>query len=92
MPRQNRILYAIDRETGMIWSQVGRVFAIPILDFAGMKPENNWQMNYNLEKVPIEQLYGTYPNLIHTRKIPISAKNFHRAFWGMKPIKTKEGN
>jgi hypothetical protein len=86
--RQKRIQYAIDLDTGMVWSQVGNELAIPILDFAGMKPENNWEMKYNLGKFQSASISGA--ELVHTRKIPVKIKNAHRAFWGMKPLKEME--
>lgn len=83
--RQNRIMYAIDLDVGQVVSRVGDQYAWPILDFAGMRPENNWEMNYNLEKISIFAARAV--NLLHTRKIPVEIKNFHRKFWGMKPLK-----
>ena len=84
MSRFRTIQYMIDRETGMVWSRVNSEVAIPVLDFEGMKPENNFQTKYNLEKFDLSALYHT--NLIHTRKIPTELKNAHRKFLGMKPI------
>lgn len=85
MSRFRTIQYMIDRETGTVWSQVNSEVAIPVLDFAGMLPENNFKTEYNLEKFDISILYRA--NVIHTRKIPTKLKNAHRKFWGMKPIK-----
>lgn len=87
MSRQRRIEYMIDRDTGLVWSRVGSEVAIPVLDFAGMKPENSWMMNYSLEKFSIYHQGVINAWVIHTRKIPLKMKNFHRKFWGMKPIK-----
>lgn len=84
---EKRIQYAIDLELGMVWSKYENQLAIPILDFAGMKPENNWQMNYNLEKCSIDNI--RHAQLKWTRKIPIEIKNLHRQFWGMKSLKSK---
>lgn len=82
---QKRITYAIDLELGFVWSRYEDQLAIPILDFAGMKPENNWQMNYDLEKCPLNSMY--HAQLKWTRKIPIAIKNMHRKFWGMPLLK-----
>jgi hypothetical protein len=79
------ITYAIDLDTGLVVSRVGSQYAWPILDFEGMKPENNFETIYNLEKIPIFQANGT--SLRHTRKIPLEQKNLHREFWGMKKVK-----
>jgi hypothetical protein len=86
----NTIQYAFDTDTGTVWSRVGDQVAVPILDFAGMRPENNWQMNYKLEKMPVHELYGPSFYYLHwTKKLPLVIKNFHRKFWGMRPIKHK---
>ena len=82
-----RIRYGIDIDTGLAISQIyGEGYAIPVLDFAGMKPENNFKAIYNLEKF---DMYPTTYNLraVWTRKIPVKTKNHHRKFWGMKPLK-----
>jgi hypothetical protein len=85
MSRNRTITYMVDKETTTVWSRVGNEVAIPVLDFAGMKPENCWEMNYDLEKMDSSVLY--HANVIHTRKIPTGIKNIHRKFWGMKPIR-----
>jgi hypothetical protein len=85
------IQYAVDPENGVVYSAVLRHgsregFAIPVLDFAGMNPENNFEAKYNLEK--FENLdTGTWDRLRWTKKIPVAFKNLHREFWGMKPLK-----
>lgn len=86
MSRFRTIRYMVDKDDGMVYSQVNDEVAVPVLDFAGMKPENKWQMNYNLEKFSPFDVYP-HSNLLHTRKIPTELKNRHRTFWGMKPIK-----
>ena len=86
----NRIItYAIDKVSGMVFSQVGREIAVPVLDYEGMTPENNFQTKYYLEAVPALSAYiGT--DLRWTRKVPNALKNLHRAFWGgFKPLQGK---
>lgn len=80
-----RIHYGIDTDTGLVCSQIiGEGYAIPVLDFAGMKPENGWKGVYNLEKFA----RTCYPlRVVWTRKIPVETKNNHRKFWNMKPLK-----
>ena len=88
MSRGRRIQYALDLDTGTVWSRVGDEVAVPVLDFAGMLPENGWEMNYNLEKMKVHDIVrGTA--LQWTRKIPMAIKNLHRKFWGMKPLTPK---
>jgi hypothetical protein len=85
----NRIItYAIDKVSGLVFSQVGREIAFPVLDYKGMNPENNFRIKYYLEKGPALTAYiGT--DLRWSRKIPNAVKNVHRAFWNMKPLKGK---
>ena len=83
--RNTTIMYAIDMDTGLVISRVGDQYAWPILDFEGMKPENDFEMVYNLEKVPVHSTCDE--RLKHTRKISLEQKNFHREFWGMKKVK-----
>ena len=82
------ITYAIDRYTGLVFSRVGSEVAIPVLDWEGMKPENNFRTEYHLEIGSVHEAYqGT--DLKWTRKLSNNLKNIHRAFWGMKPLKGK---
>lgn len=82
------ITYAIEQNTGLVYSQVGSEIAVPVLDYDGMKPENNFQTRYDLEKSPVFAAHiGTA--FIWTRKIPNAIKNIHREFWGMKLLKGK---
>ncbi len=78
------IQYGIDQETGLIWSRVNSEIAVPILNYDGMQAENNYCMGYFLERMSILQATPTVNYLKWTRKIPITIKNIHRAFWGMK--------
>jgi len=81
----------IDMREGNVYSRVGSEVAIPVLDFDGMKPENNYETNYNLEKFPVLEVASDIINSVGTRKIPIEIKNKHRKFWGMKPLKPLKG-
>ncbi len=81
------ITYAIDLDTGLVVSRVGSELAWPILDYKGMNSENNFKMNYRLDKIPISTAFYYWAKLKHTRKIPIEIKNIHRRFWGFKELK-----
>ena len=89
MSRQRTIQYAIDKETGLVVSRVDNQYAWPVLDFVGMCPANNWDMQYNLEKFEFIDVYQSMHYLMWTRKIPNLLKNEHRIFWGKKPLKGK---
>lgn len=83
------IQYGIDGETGLIISKTDDNIAWPVLDFAGMKPENNWKMNYNLKKFKIVDVGQSIKYVKWTRKIPNEIKNMHRQFWGFKLLTGK---
>ena len=93
MARDKRIRYGVDLDTDMVISQRLDNFecAWPILVFEGANPDNNWQMDYELEKIKSTDIPNSvYYNIKWTRKIPIKVKNVHRKFWGMKPLKESE--
>ncbi len=89
--RNRTIQYAIDKETGLVWSRVGDQVAVPILDFKGMNASDGYKTHYYLEKMGVfVACIGT--DLKWTRKIHIEIKNMHRKFWGFKPLKAKDQN
>lgn len=83
------IMYAIDKKTGHIISRVDSEIAIPVLQYRDMKPENNFQTDYKLEKIPIINIPIGYSKLKWTCKVPLYIKNKHREFWGMKLLKRR---
>lgn len=83
------IQYAIETNTGMVVSRVEDKIYHPVLDFDGMKPENNWEIKYYFEEMPVTVLFGVYHYYKWTRKIPNKIKNFHRKHWGFKLLKGK---
>lgn len=81
------IQYAINLETGLVWSRVKSEIAFPVLDYDKMAPENNFTAPLILEKAPIFYMAGrVWEGLKWTRKIPKEIKNIHREFWGFKII------
>jgi hypothetical protein len=82
----NAVRYGIDGETGLVWSRVGSMVALPILQYDQMGPGDNFKTKYALEKFDVIELMGSLGLIQWTRKIPAHIKNFHREFWGMKPI------
>ncbi len=86
--KMRTIQYAIDTETRMVISRVDSELAWPVLDYDNMRPENNYTMNYYLEKITVFSVAGRVWNgLKWTRKIPRGIKNLHRQFWGMRRLK-----
>lgn len=46
----------------------------------------NGPTRYSLERIGVRSVRDEWHNLVWTRKIPLAAKNYHRKFWGMKPL------
>ena len=81
------IQYAINCETGFVWSRVGSEIAFPVLQYDKMLPENNFTAPIELEKEQFFVFTGqVWKGLKWTRKIPKVIKNKHRKFWGMKEL------
>lgn len=86
MARNRTIQYAVDAETGQIWSRVDDQLAVPVLDYRGMHPRDGSEMRYALYKIGIFEALVHEGCLTWTRKIPLKIKNLHRKFWGMKEL------
>jgi hypothetical protein len=83
----NRIItYAVEEDSGIVYSRVGSEVAIPVLDYEGMTPANNFATRYELEAFSIYAI-PRWGALKWTKKIPTALKNRHRAFWGFKPLR-----
>lgn len=80
------IQYAVDAESGMVISRIGSEIAVSVLQYDKMLPENNFQTQYELEKMDVIAIAPCWNHYKWTRKIPIDLKNLHRQFWGMKPL------
>lgn len=81
------ITYAIDPETGQVFSRVGSEMAIPVLDWDNMTPNNNFSTSYYLEKCNVLEIAGpTYNRLKWTRCIPTKIKNLHRVLFRFPPL------
>jgi hypothetical protein len=79
------ITYAYDTGTGLVISRVGSQVAISVLRFDKMTPENNFNTEYELEKISVFAILR-WDNYKWTKKVPVDVKNQHRKFWGMKKI------
>lgn len=80
------IFYFLDPTTGLIWSRMDDKVAIPILDFEGMRPEDNFSTNYLLEKHDLWDVISNFRYLtpVSYKKVPKKIKEEHRSFWGFK--------
>lgn len=84
------ISYAIYSVTGLVVSRVGDEVYHPILSYARMNAESNFQVSYHYERMSVFDLVPTWEHYTWTKKIPINIKNYHRKFWGFKPLENKE--
>ena len=88
------IQYAI-HEDGYVVSRVGSEVAWPVLDYDAIGrggdgyPVGNYYgpNRWTLNKIPVHHVGTEWVLLKWTKKIPLSDKNEHRKFWGMKPVK-----
>lgn len=79
------IVYFVDLDTGLIVSQLGAGYAWPILDFAGMGPEDGFQTHYGLEYIAGNEAWRAN----HTQSLGIlgavhvtpELRLTHQAFW-----------
>ena len=83
------IKYAIDRNSQSIISRVGSEIAWPHfvhIDKVGFfcKP-----LTMTLLKQDVLSIGREWDDLVWTRFIPTEIKNFHRQYWGMKPLPTE---
>ena len=82
------IQYAINMETGLVWSRVGSEVAYPVLAYDKMTSENNFTAPLILEKAPVFDMAGrVWEGLKWTQKISKKNKNIHREFWGFPILK-----
>src|SRR5690349_3876174 len=84
----NTLTYAITPD-GIVYSRLGEYMAFPVIDFAEFGKDGDFTgpMPYHMEKCKIHELGTSHFTLEYTKKIPVSIKNEHRAFWGMKPLR-----
>ena len=88
MPRT--IQYGVTPECTVI-SKVGSEVAWPIVKWDDMGPHNNFEVKYQLEKMALTSVVEQVKSVFWVRKLPVELKNFHRRFWGFKPLKEEHG-
>lgn len=87
-----RIKYAIDTETGLTWSRIGDRVAIPVIDTSNGIDLKSDDTEYVLEKFNAKIVDDSDLFKLDWKvKLPLSLKNYHREFWGMKPLKEEKG-
>lgn len=88
------ITYGIDLDTGLVFSRlegdptVGDMkIAVPVLQYERIGENGDFTkpLEYRLERMSTTALI--HARLRWTRKIPLDAKNLHREFWGLQPLK-----
>lgn len=96
--RRRHIRYAIEPQSGLVWSQVPEEgMAVPVLEYdkIGEGGDFTKPFTYHLEKLTGLCAIGALceaPGLIWTKKIPIGIKNRHRKLWNMKELKAVESS
>jgi hypothetical protein len=90
------LMYAIDLDTGRVWSRLegdravtNLKIAVPVLQYGqiGEGGDFTQPLTYNLETMDVSALI--HARLLWTRKIPLTEKNLHRQFWGMPKLPTR---
>jgi len=89
MSRGKTIQYTIHQD-GFIVARVDSEIAWPILQWDKMLPENNYNIEYEYEKLSIFDVSSEYNLLTWTKKIPLESKNYLRSLFNMKPLKERE--
>ena len=89
MSKNQTIQYAVNTEDGTVISRVGSEIALPVLQYGKMQPKNNFNTEYELEKIDVIHLSRCWNEYKWTRKIPLNVKNMHRKFWGMSELKSR---
>lgn len=90
------ITYAVDLDTGQVWSRLegdlavgDQKIAVPILEYdkIGEGGDFTRPFIYYLERMDTTALI--HARLRWTRKVPLEIRNQHRQFWGLKPLCVK---
>lgn len=80
-----KIIYCVDRDTGLVVSKLGADYAWPVLDFAGMNPEDGFRTHYNLEIIlgaDVERNgYAASLGIIAATHVSPELRLAHQAFW-----------
>lgn len=88
MENTMKIQYAIDKDTGLTWSKVGKQIAMPVKDFEKVPaPGESAHFDYKLDKIPTSFTQFFEVSLDWEAKLPKSLKNYHRQYWGLKELK-----
>ncbi len=92
------IQYFRDPETRLLISRVGSEVAVPVLNFEESLTQQHFKKQYPLEKHDVIAVSKWYRGLlpISNRKIrrlyTLEWINYHREFWGLKPLKRRANN
>ena len=90
MSRRRTIKYGIDTESGYAVSQVGDEVAFSVVDYDQIDVSvPGWSekpLPQHLEKTKLWQVAGRIGPIRWMKNVPLSMKNVHRQFWGLKPL------
>ncbi|MEL7085350.1 MAG: hypothetical protein AAF268_08855 [Cyanobacteria bacterium P01_A01_bin.3] len=80
-----RIAFAVDRNTGMVYSRVGERVAVPVRVEGGIRVRGA-KPHYELESFPVYAIRERWANLLSTQRVPIHIQNYHREFWRLPKL------
>ena len=83
---ERRVTFAVDRNTGMVYSRVGDRVAVPVPLDTGMRLRGLTEPQSSLESFPIYAIRQRWANLHSTQRIPIHIQNIHREFWRLPKL------
>ena len=83
---ERRVRFAVDRNTGMVYSRVGDRVAVPVPLDTGIRLKGSTEPQYSLEPFPVYAIRHKWANLHSTQRIPMHIQNVHREFWRLPKL------
>ena len=87
--RNRPINFAVDLQTGLVYSRVGTEVAVPYPKHGkGLRMAGTFEMNYELQRFPLYSIQHKWGQLHFSQNIPLRIQNYHRQFWRLPEIHT----
>ena len=85
--RDRLIRYAVDLETGLVYSHVGPEVAVPYpKQGRSLRIAGTFEMDYQLERFPLYAIQHKWRKLHFSQNIPLRVQNYHRQFWRLPTL------
>ena len=85
--RDRPIHYAVDLETGLVYSRVGGEIAVPYPKQGRfLRVRGVLGSEYELERFPLYAIQHKWGQLYFTQSIPLLIQNQHRQFWRLPQL------